>query len=590
MLQLGVLQFPDTTQRSAGLVIAAISVALYALYRYLLPKPIAGIPYNLAATQSLLGDLPTMLKESNGTPLRWMADHCQRHSSPLFQLFITPFSKPIVVVSDFREAQDILMRRKEFDRSDRSIVLLGGETPEFHLNMKMGKEWKDHRRLLQDLASPRFLSGVAAPNVYQSATNLVDVWKQKARIANGQPFNAEKDLFFATLDAVLDFGFGDSYPHRSLTPQLELLMASKEQGGAQRSNGPAAAGTPVDFPVARVHESIEATLAVGDLIQDVANSGVVKLAWWFKGFQPRERKLRNMRTEFIRQQADLAVDKLQRESDNDSESWVKSAVDLIVQRERNFAKREGREPVYWSMAMRDEVSGFVVAGHDTTSTTMCWAVKFLADNPQTQTRLRQDLRDAYADALANRRAPTHNEIEKANIPFLDAVIEEILRVGHTVSVLDRQCTQDTVILGHRVPEGTQVILPTFGPDFTSPPIETAEALRSETSQLAAKERGIRSWSVDDMEVFRPERWLKQDEQTGNEAYDATAGPTFPFGLGPRACFGRKLAYLMLKMLVTSIIWNYELLPCAEHLSSYERIEGITSKPRQTYVRLAGVAI
>ncbi|TID01590.1 Cytochrome P450 3A11 [Colletotrichum higginsianum] len=589
VFQLGLLQIPDTTQRIFGIVAAAIAVALYALYQYLLPKPIAGIPYNPAATQSLLGDIPTMLKESNGSPLRWMAKQGQRHSSPLFQLFITPFSKPIVVVSDFREAQDILMRRKEFDRSDFSIALLGGESPNFHINLKSGQEWKSHRRLLQDLMTPRFLSGVAAPNIYESATKLIDLWKQKARVVDGRPFSAEKDIYFAALDAVLDFGFGDSYPHRALPPQIELLKAAEEQT-VQQSPDPAAAGTPVDFPVARPHESIEATLAIGDLVQDVADSGFIKLAWWLKGFQPHERKLKNMRTEFLREQASHAVEKLQRESDEENESWVKCAVDLIVQRERSFAKKEGREPVYWSLTMKDELLGFVVAGHDTTSTTICWGVKFLADNPRTQTRLRQDLWDAHAEALVEKRAPTHDEITKAKIPYLDAVIEEILRVGHTVPVIDRQCTQDTVILGHHIPEGTHVFLPNFGPSFTSPPNEIDETLRGETSQLAAKERGIRSWPVNDMEVFRPERWLMQDEQTGNEVYNATAGPTIPFGLGTRGCFGRKLAYLELRLLISLIIWNFELLPCGKELSSYEPIEGITSKPKQCYIRLAGVTV
>ncbi|TQN64805.1 Cytochrome P450 monooxygenase TRI13 [Colletotrichum shisoi] len=440
-----------------------MAVALYALYQYLLPKPIAGIPYNPAATQSMLGDIPAMLK------------------NPLFQLFITPFSKPIVVVTDFREAQDLLMRRKEFDRSDFSIALLGGESPNFHINLKSGQEWKSHQRLLQDLMTPRFLSGVAVPNIYQSATKLIDLLKQKARVADGRPFSAEKDIYFAALDAVLDSGFG----------------------------------TPVDFLVARPHESIEATLAIGDLVQDVADSGFVKLAWWSKGFQPHERKLRNMRAEFLREQASHAVEKLQRESDEENESCVKCAVDLVVQRERSFAKKEGCEPVYWSLAMKDE--------------------------------------DAHAEALVEKRAPTHDEITKAKIPYLDAVIEEILRLGHNVPVVDRQCTQDTVILGHHIPEGTHVFSPNFGPSFTSPPTEIDEALRGETSQLAAKERGIRSWPVNDMEVFRPERWLMQDEQTSNEVYNATAGPTIPFGLGPRSCFGRKLAYLELRLLISLII-------------------------------------
>ncbi|GKT72927.1 cytochrome P450 [Colletotrichum tofieldiae] len=176
------------------------------------------------------------------------------------------------------------------------------------------------------------------------------------------------------------------------------------------------------------------------------------------------------------------------------------------------------------------------------------------------------------------------------IPYLDAVIDEMLRLGHTAPAIDRQCTQDTMILGHHIPAGTQVFPPNVGPSFTSLPLEIDKNLRHETSQLAAKERGARSWPLEDMDVFRPERWLVQDGEKGGESYDSTAGPTIPFGLGTRGCFGRKLAYLELRLLVSLIVWNLELLPCPKELSTFEYIEGTTCRPRQCYVTLRKVTI
>ncbi|GJC80907.1 cytochrome P450 monooxygenase TRI13 [Colletotrichum liriopes] len=444
------------------------------------------------------------------------------------------------------------MRRKEFDRSDMTIDLLSGEIPQFHINLKTGPEWKGHRRLLQDLMTPQFLNRVAAPNIYTSATNLVDLWKMKARIADGRTFSAEQDIFFTALDAVLDFGFSDSYPHRALKPQLESLR-SLEDRPVKSAHGLPASTDPAEFAVVQPHESIQAILVAGDLVQEVADSGFVKLAWWWKRLQPQASKLIKMRSEFVKEQATLAMNKLHQDTDEENESWVKSAVELIMQRERKFARKEGRDPVYWSPAMKDE-----------------------------------DLWAAHAEAHAENRPPSHDEISKAKIPYLDAVIEEILRLAHTSPVVERQCTQDTVILGHHIPKDTLIIFPNSGPSFTSPAVEINEKLRSETSQLAAKERGTRSWPVDDVGVFRPERWLVLDQETGKEAYDATAGPTIPFGLGTRGCFGRKLAYLEMKLLVTLIIWNFELLPCDEEISSYEQVEGITSRPKQCYVRLGKI--
>lgn len=353
-----ILESLDTTHRLFGLVAGTIAIALYALYRYLLPKPIAGIPYNSSALQSILGDIPAMAKESNGNLMHWMASQAQRHSSPIIQLFITPFGKPSLVVSDFREAQDILMRRKEFDRSDWSIAMLGGDVPNFHINLKMGAEWKSHRRLLQDLMTPRFLRGVAAPNIYTSVCRLVDLWNAKADIADKRPFSAENDVFFTALDAVLDFGFGNGCPHRALLPQLELLQA-KDGQVEQHAYSPAGGAIPIDFPVTRPHESLEAILAASNLIQEVSESGFTKLAWWWKQLQPRERKLRAIRHQFFREQVSHAMEKLHM-SDEENESWVKSATELILQRERIFAKKEGRDPLYWSPVTRDEVCSLPV--------------------------------------------------------------------------------------------------------------------------------------------------------------------------------------------------------------------------------------
>ncbi|KAJ4347463.1 hypothetical protein N0V85_009763, partial [Neurospora sp. IMI 360204] len=101
------------------LVLLAATIGLYSLYQWLLPKPIPGIAYNSQAAKSLLGDAPAMVKEVSATgEFRvWCAKQMKQMNSPLCQIFIRPFSKPWVLLADFREAKDILTRRKEFDKS-----------------------------------------------------------------------------------------------------------------------------------------------------------------------------------------------------------------------------------------------------------------------------------------------------------------------------------------------------------------------------------------------------------------------------------------------------------------------------------------
>jgi hypothetical protein len=51
----------------------------------------------------------------------------------MFQMFMRPLGKPWVVLTDFREAQDILTtRRDEFDRSSFTTEVFGPLLPEFH--------------------------------------------------------------------------------------------------------------------------------------------------------------------------------------------------------------------------------------------------------------------------------------------------------------------------------------------------------------------------------------------------------------------------------------------------------------------------
>jgi cytochrome P450 len=68
-----------------------------------------------------------------------------------------------------------------------------------------------------------------------------------------------------------------------------------------------------------------------------------------------------------------------------------------------------------------------------------------------------------------------------------------------------------------------------------------------------------------MTLFKPERWIVGDE------FDATAGPQLAFDLGTRGCYGKRLVYVEMRILLTLIVWNFELLPYPTALPSYKSI-------------------
>jgi cytochrome P450 len=167
-------------------------------------------------------------------------------------------------------------------------------------------------------------------------------------------------------------------------------------------------------------------------------------------------------------------------------------------------------------------------------------------------------------------------------------MEEVLRCSGTVPVVDRQAVVDTELLGHHIPKGTVVSCLVMGPSMTSPGFDIDESRRNASSQAVKKEGRDRAWDPNDMSAFKPERWLARGEE-GDE-FDAAAGPQLAFGLGARQCFGKRLANLELRVILTLIVWNFELLPCPPALSGHKPVLIMTSRPKDCYVCLREIEL
>jgi cytochrome P450 len=169
-----------------------------------------------------------------------------------------------------------------------------------------------------------------------------------------------------------------------------------------------------------------------------------------------------------------------------------------------------------------------IQGHDTTATTLSWAVKFLTNNQEAQKKLQEELHQTFPECTPN-SPPTVHGILSADIPYLDACLEEVQRVANIVPRLVRIATVDTEVLGYHIPKGAHVMCNTY---VAEPPFEIPESIRSKKSQ---ESRGtVRSvWHRDNMQDFYPERWL---DKRGK--FDGNALPKLAFSSGPRACFGR----------------------------------------------------
>ncbi|KAK1251828.1 hypothetical protein MKX07_007307 [Trichoderma sp. CBMAI-0711] len=233
----------------------------------------------------------------------------------------------------------------------------------------------------------------------------------------------------------------------------------------------------------------------------------------------------------------------------------------------------------------DQILGYLVAGHDTSAATLSWWVKYMAAHQPVQARLRDALRQAHFEAYRDSRLPTMKEICDSPVPYLDAVMEETLRCAAVAALIVRTSTCDTQILGYHIPKGTDVLLALAGPSVTEPALPVRESDRSPESQECKDQ--VPYWG-DDVSEFEPERWLKQVKNAEGgyeEVFDPYAGPTLAFSAGPRQCFGKRLAYMKLRTVMTLLMWNFEFQPLHEELNTPELIEMLVNLPEDCYVKL-----
>lgn len=392
--------------------------------------------------------------------------------------------------------------------------------------MQSNDTFRAHRHLIRDTMSPAFLHGVVGPAIHASTTQLLALWKKRAELAQGRPFQADKDIIRNLVDVIIKATFG--FEVNAVNTQMAVIRNLESIPLPTDSN------EPVTFPVADDPEAYTSVRELVDSLEIGMRSPIPRQHLTFAlNFYPRLVKARRWNENMMGERLNAAWRTFSANADQDDQ--VKSAVDLLVQREAQMAKKEKRDVQYDTRVIRDELFGFFAAGHETTSTTICWAVKHLTRYQDVQLKLRVALRAAHKQAHDEGRLPSAAEIVKADVPYLDAFIEENHRLCTSIPTVIRIATRDTVILGHKIPKGTDVFMLMNGPSFQTPAFEVDEALRSKTCQEQKDKFGI--WEEADIGEFKPERWLTRDGG-GEVRFNPRAGPALPFGLGLRGCFGK----------------------------------------------------
>ncbi|KAI9463998.1 cytochrome P450 [Lactarius psammicola] len=187
-----------------------------------------------------------------------------------------------------------------------------------------------------------------------------------------------------------------------------------------------------------------------------------------------------------------------------------------------------------------QVPTFLIAGHETTSTSLAWGLYALGCNPTVHAKLKAEARAFYTDT------PSMDELN--GMTYLDYFTREVLRLYAPVSQSDRVAKEDTVVRlsepfvdrhgvkrhEFRLRKGDVVLIP----------IRAVHRLKS-------------LWG-EDADEFRPERWEAVPEAV--KSIPGVFSNLLTFITGAHACIGYRFSIIEMKAIIFSFVraFDFEL--------------------------------
>ncbi|MFD7664526.1 cytochrome P450 [Streptomyces sp. NPDC059788] len=170
--------------------------------------------------------------------------------------------------------------------------------------------------------------------------------------------------------------------------------------------------------------------------------------------------------------------------------------------------------------IREQVLVFLLAGHETTATSLAFTLHLLARHPEEQTPVREEIH-----AVLGGRDPEAADLDR--LPRLTRALKEAMRLYPAAPVVSRRGVAATEIGGYRIPDGADVIVSPW---------------------VTHRHPGL--W--EDPERFDPLRFTPEREAARHRY------AWFPFGGGPRACIGQHFSMLESVLAAAVLLRSYEL--------------------------------
>lgn len=183
---------------------------------------------------------------------------------------------------------------------------------------------------------------------------------------------------------------------------------------------------------------------------------------------------------------------------------------------KNMARAEPKQE---DDRLISQILELLLAGYETTSSTIFWVIIFLIAHEEVLQKVTREIDDILGTELPNQEVLT-------KMPYLKIVVSEVLRLVPTAYLFWLRCMKDDVINGYQISAGATVVFSAYHihrhPEF---------------------------W--DDPESFRPERFGSNNKKIPKTAF-------IPFGLGARKCLGNRFALMEIQLAIIRIFQCYRL--------------------------------
>ncbi len=169
----------------------------------------------------------------------------------------------------------------------------------------------------------------------------------------------------------------------------------------------------------------------------------------------------------------------------------------------------------------DNCLTFLVAGHDTTTASLCHLIYCLVLYPEIQSKLFQEVNQSL-----EKETPLNEIVDR--MPYLNGCLKESLRLMPVGLRIERKAIQNSFLGNIYVPKNCLVDIPIWfvhrDPDNFENPND-----------------------------YKPERFL--------DGTKIKAGTYIPFAVGPRNCLGQRFAELLMKMTIAKLVQKFSIISC-----------------------------